>query len=131
MILRRAILLGTIATALPRFSLAQGGPKVIVLGAGITSPILNVNPSAPKREMSLRFWLVCNGAQANRAVYAELFGQVGERAGPGDGVTTFNLPSYPLEMKGSTPVRGVAICPFTRLRMPAATLMPFNVDSNI
>ena len=68
MILRRAILVGMLASLLPRFADAQKGPKVIVLGAGITSPILNVSPFAPKRDMSLRFWLVCNGAEAHRTV---------------------------------------------------------------
>jgi hypothetical protein len=120
-----------IAATLPRFAAAQNGPKVIVLGAGITSPILNINPSAPKRERSLRGWLVCNGAQADRAIYAELFDQIGESGGPGDGLRTFNLPSFPLKMKWDDPVRGVAICPNTQLGMPAATLMPFNIDSSI
>jgi hypothetical protein len=131
MILRRSILARIVASAVPRLTVSQHAPKVIVLGAGITSPILNINPAAPKREWSLRFWVVCNGAQADRTVYAELFEQICERAGPGDGVKTFNLPSFPLEMKGDYPVRGVAICPNTQLGTPAATLMTFNVDSNI
>jgi hypothetical protein len=57
--------------------------------------------------------------------------KIGERSGSGNGFTTFNLPSLPLEMKGDEPVRGMAICPNTQLGMPAGTLMPFSVDSNI
>jgi hypothetical protein len=131
LILRRSVLMGMAAWTLPRLASAQYIPKLIVLGAGITSPVLNVNPRAPKREWSLRSWLVCNGAQADRAVYAELFAEIGERAGSGDGVRTFNLPSFPLEMKGNDPIRGMAICPSAQLGTPAATLMPFDVDSNI
>jgi microcystin-dependent protein len=37
-------------------------------------------------------WLVCNGQAVSRTTYAALFALVGSLYGPGDGVTTFNLP---------------------------------------
>jgi hypothetical protein len=127
---RRTILLSAVVAALPRSAFAQNAPHLFVLPAGITSPLLNVNPSAPKREWSLRGWLACNNAQADRLLYAELFVAIGERSGPGDGVRTFNVPSFPFEMKGTDIVRGVAICPSERYGTPAGTLMPFDVSSN-
>jgi hypothetical protein len=115
---------------LPGFSAAQDAPKVIVLGAAVTSPILNnLNPSATKREKSLRGWLVCNGAQADRTIFAELLDAIGDIAGPAsDGM--FRLPLYPLEMRGGDPVRGIAICPSAQFGM-TADLMAFNLDSNL
>lgn len=38
-------------------------------------------------------WLICNGANASRTDYAALFAAIGTIYGPGDGVTTFGLPS--------------------------------------
>jgi hypothetical protein len=129
MVLRRTILLGAIAALLPRFAAAKNDPKVIVLGPGITSPVFKYGQSAPKVERSLRGWLVCNGAQADRTIYAELFEAIGEQFGPGDEVRTFNLPSLPLEMKSDDPLRGMAICPSAQLGT-AAEFMPFDVNSN-
>ena len=37
-------------------------------------------------------WLACRGAAVSRATYPALFAVIGTRYGPGDGVTTFNLP---------------------------------------
>jgi hypothetical protein len=38
-------------------------------------------------------WLNSNGAAVNRRAYKELFSVYGTTFGPGDGVTTFNLPT--------------------------------------
>jgi len=38
-------------------------------------------------------WLPCNGAAVSRATYVRLFGAIGTAYGPGDGVSTFNLPN--------------------------------------
>lgn len=73
---------------------------------------------------------MCNGAPADRILYAELFDVIGESLGGGDGIRTFNLPLLPLEMRGDDPVRGTAICPSAQLGDPA-DLQPFDVDSNI
>lgn len=36
--------------------------------------------------------LLCDGREVSRATYSELFAEIGEQFGSGDGVTTFNLP---------------------------------------
>jgi hypothetical protein len=38
-------------------------------------------------------WLACDGSAVSRAKNAELFATVGTSFGPGDGSTTFNVPS--------------------------------------
>lgn len=40
-------------------------------------------------------WGICDGAEMERAVYPRLFEVLGEKFGPGDGETTFNLPDLP------------------------------------
>ncbi|MDP1800919.1 MAG: phage tail protein [Bacteroidota bacterium] len=59
-------------------------------------------------------YLECNGAAVNRITYAELFAAIGITYGPGDGVTTFNLPDLRGEFvrgfdngKGSDPGRTI------------------------
>ena len=37
-------------------------------------------------------WLMCDGAAVNRIVYEDLFAEIGIVYGPGDGITTFNVP---------------------------------------
>ena len=37
-------------------------------------------------------WLVCNGTEVDRTLYAELFAAIGLTFGSGNGTTTFNLP---------------------------------------
>lgn len=37
-------------------------------------------------------WLVCDGSDVSRTVYADLFAAIGTAYGAGDGTTTFNLP---------------------------------------
>jgi hypothetical protein len=39
-------------------------------------------------------WLECNGANANRTTYADLFAYIGVNYGNGDGSTTFTLPDF-------------------------------------
>lgn len=45
-------------------------------------------------------WLFCNGAAVSRTVYAGLFAAIGVTWGPGDGLTTFNLP----DLRGRFPM---------------------------
>lgn len=40
-------------------------------------------------------WLAAQGAAVSRTVYASLFAVIGVSYGPGDAVTTFNLPNWP------------------------------------
>lgn len=44
-------------------------------------------------------WLLCDGDDVSRSVYANLFLAIGTRWGVGDGVSTFNLP----DMRGVVP----------------------------
>jgi hypothetical protein len=97
---RRIFLLGVTLIGFNSVAPAQAKPKLIIFGRGITSPILNVSHTTPRREMSLEFWLVCNGAEVDRAAYAELFQVIGTQHGAGDNVSTFNLPTFALEMRG-------------------------------
>lgn len=39
-------------------------------------------------------WLICDGSAISRIGYAPLFTAMGTIFGPGDGVTTFNLPDF-------------------------------------
>ena len=39
-------------------------------------------------------WLLCNGDAVARAGYPDLYAVVGDAYGPGDGYSTFNLPSF-------------------------------------
>lgn len=38
------------------------------------------------------YYLACDGSAVSRTVYADLFAVIGVLYGPGDGLTTFNLP---------------------------------------
>jgi microcystin-dependent protein len=38
-------------------------------------------------------WLDCDGSAVSRTVYAQLYEAIDEKFGPGDGQTTFNLPT--------------------------------------
>lgn len=37
-------------------------------------------------------WLLCNGQQVSRLFYQDLFAEIGDAWGPGDGATTFEVP---------------------------------------
>ena len=67
-------------------------PNVIPL-TGSALPIATVL-NMPNSAHTLDGWLPCNGAAINRAVYADLFAEMGTTFGDGDGVTTFNLPDF-------------------------------------
>lgn len=45
-------------------------------------------------------WLLCDGSEASRTVYAALFAVVGTTYGPGNGSTTFNVP----DLRGRSPM---------------------------
>ena len=44
------------------------------------------------RETAPAGWLKCNGLAVSRTTYADLFAEIGETFGEGDGATTFSLP---------------------------------------
>jgi hypothetical protein len=128
---RRAFLIGFGAVAASSMlAKAQSAPKLIALPKGITSPMLSaviINP--PKKEISLEGWLLCNGAAASRTIYKELFDVIETRYGSED-ESTFDVPNLPAEYRWDEPIKGWAVCPFSRLLL-AGALMPFSADSNL
>ena len=60
--------------------------------------------------MAIANHLLCDGSAVSRIQFSELFQLLGETEGPGDGVTTFNLPNYmgaPLEVPADGPVQNI------------------------
>lgn len=53
---------------------------------GMILPFLS--PTAPAG------WLICNGQEVSRSTYAALHALIGPYVGPGNGVSTFNLPDF-------------------------------------
>jgi microcystin-dependent protein len=78
--------------------------------------------------ISLEGFLVCNGAAVSRTDYKELFDIIGTRCGAADGVSTFDLPNYPVQYRSSTPVKGMAMCPSSRLGLPVSVVVPFDAS---
>jgi hypothetical protein len=39
-------------------------------------------------------WLICDGTAISRVTYSTLFACIGIAYGPGDGITTFNIPNF-------------------------------------
>jgi hypothetical protein len=60
---------------------------------GCMMPYAGPDSSVPTR------WLLCNGQEVSRAVYAALFAAIGTTWGAGDGSKTFNVP----DIVGATP----------------------------
>jgi microcystin-dependent protein len=60
---------------------------------GCMMPYAGPDSSIPTR------WLLCNGQEVSRVVYAALFAAIGTTWGAGDGSKTFNLP----DLVGATP----------------------------
>lgn len=46
--------------------------------------------------------LLCDGSAVSRTTYAALFSAIGTTFGPGDGVTTFNIPNIPDVVAGAS-----------------------------
>jgi len=94
----------------------EGGPgssslaAALGLGLGALLPGLGGHPPLPVPDadvgdikMSVRTadhaegsgqWFLCNGRAISRTTYSALFALVGGTYGPGDGLTTFNIPHY-------------------------------------
>lgn len=73
-------------------------------------------------------WLMCDGSAVSRTTYANLFAAIGETWGPGDGVTTFNLPDVAdkaaVGASGTKPLGtsgGSASVTLTEANLPAHT----------
>lgn len=57
------------------------------VGGGVTGTVFDYAGTSPPAG-----FLECDGSAVSRVTYATLFGAIGTAWGPGDGVTTFNLP---------------------------------------
>lgn len=64
-------------------------------------------------------YLLCNGQTASRTVFAALFAVIGTVGGPGDGVSTFNLP----DLSGRTFVGVDTMLGISAGVLPAATIV--------
>lgn len=83
------------------------GPTGVQGPVGITGPTGPVGPTGSGTTQNLPIgaihwfaansipvdYIACTGAAINRLVYSELFAIVGISYGPGDGITTFNVPN--------------------------------------
>jgi Phage Tail Collar Domain len=134
---RRGALLGavTFILSVPLARAGTNAPKLIILPKGITSPVqfTERSPKDPSKiasltNISLEGFLVCNGAAVSRTDYKELFDVLGTRYGAGDGVSTFDLPNYPVQYRSGSPVMGSAMCPSSRLGLPVGVVVPFDVN---
>jgi microcystin-dependent protein len=76
----------------------------------------------------LEGFLLCNGAAVSRTDYKELFEVIGTRYGAGDGVSTFNLPRYPVKYRSGSLITGMAMSPSSRLGLPVSAVVPFDTD---
>ena len=67
-------------------------PLPLEVPTGVVLPFANEN--APTD------WLLCDGLRHSRAIYADLFAEIGIAFGAGDGSTTFNVP----DLRGRVPL---------------------------
>jgi len=80
-------------------SIDKLGPDVITLIQTASAlPSGTIIPSA--RTGPTTGFLFCDGAQVSRSVYAALFAAISTIYGPGDGISTFNLP----DLRGRNPI---------------------------
>lgn len=135
---RRGALIGaaTFILAAPLARAQSSAPNLVILPKGITSPLRLTmrSPKDPSRivsltNISLEGFLLCNGAAVSRTDYKELFDVIGTRYGAGDGVSTFDLPNYPVQYRSGNPVKGMAMCPSSRLGLPASIVLPFDANN--
>lgn len=87
----------------------MGGQKITNVGTGTNgTDAVNLNQlnsssytilgigdiKASVRSANHGNWFLCNGQAISRETYADLYSIIGTNFGPGNGVTTFNLPDY-------------------------------------
>lgn len=73
------------------YVVSQAAPSIGGGGSGERLPgemVLYAGSVAPAG------WLICDGAEYSRTVYAALYAVIGVAAGSGDGATTFNVPDW-------------------------------------
>lgn len=96
----------TSGTANLRTLVAESSAKVTqqtneILIGSIDNPIGTVIMHVTGVDPSARY-LYCDGSEISRVDYSELFGVIGTSFGPGDGLTTFNIPNYQALVPRST-----------------------------
>lgn len=64
-------------------------------------------------------WLECDGSAVSRTTYADLFAVIGTKFGPGDGSTTFNLPSGEFGAQLYPAFEGMYIIKAVKTALPA------------
>ena len=64
-------------------------------------------------------WLECDGSAVSRTTYADLFAVIGTKFGPGDGSTTFNLPSGDFGARLYPAFEGMYIIKAVKTAVPA------------
>lgn len=72
--------------------------SAVVASSLVSSPLTDnssvINYFSPVPDGDTWDWIVTEGQELSRDKYSELFECIGTRFGKGDGVTTFNIPSF-------------------------------------
>jgi microcystin-dependent protein len=86
-----AVLVSAFAISLP--GLAAAAPPVLPAGVGIHEALVPTGALIPFAGTTApEGFLLCDGSEVSRTVYAALFARIGTMYGAGDGTTTFNVP---------------------------------------
>lgn len=78
-----------------------GAPNGVILESASSSLIAVSDYKWSARTTDFDGWLLCNGRAIFRDAYPTLFAVIGTSFGPGDGVTTFNIPNAQGRVGGS------------------------------
>lgn len=76
-------------------------------------------------------WLECDGSAVSRTTYADLFAVLGTKFGPGDGSTTFNLPSGDFGAQLYPAFEGMYIIKAVKTALPTDFQEALEVKQNI
>lgn len=76
-------------------------------------------------------WLECDGSAVSRTTYADLFAVIGTKFGPGDGSTTFNLPSGDFGAQLYPAFEGMYIIKAVKTALPTDFEEALEVKQNI
>lgn len=76
-------------------------------------------------------WLECDGSAVSRTTYADLFAVLGTKFGPGDGSTTFNLPSGDFGAQLYPAFEGMYIIKAVKTAVPVDFEQALEVKQNI
>jgi microcystin-dependent protein len=74
------------------YSALASVPYAEPVSNAVSAPVGSVMPFAGSADNVPAGWLLCDGSEANRSLYAALYAVIGTAWGFGDNATTFNLP---------------------------------------